>query len=251
MLTEDRWVEVSPSQFPHEIEGLRYLKSKLPATTPFRAWTNFEFLDSQGRWHEVDALVLARGSLHLIELKNYSGRLYGNNTKWLRDGRRAEESPLLLGRRKAQRFSSRLKDELRSWVREKQVATGDERKIIPFVQESVFLHHPGIVSEMSGTAASHLFGLDERENESNLPGISELILEEPRADRAIGQNQEVILAELMARIGLVQRRERTAGSWIIEDHSTSHWTRGAVGLDGRRNRGETAAFLRSVCLSAP
>lgn len=217
MLTEERWVEVSPSQFPHEIEGLRYLKSKLPTTTPFRAWTNFEFLDSQGRWHEVDALVLARGRLHLIELKYFSGRLYGNDTQWLRDGRRAEESPLLLARRKAQRFSSKLKDELRSWAREKQVDIADDRKIIPFVQESVFLHHPGMVSEMSGTAASHLFGLDERENESNLPGISELLLEEPRADRAIGQNQEVILAELMARIGLVQRRERTAGSWIIED----------------------------------
>lgn len=216
-MEQERWVEVTPSQFPHEIEGLRYLQSKLPGTSPFRAWTNFEFLDSHGRWHEVDALVLARGRLHLIELKYYSGVLKGNDTQWLRDGRRAEESPLLLARRKAQRFSSKLKDELHAWAREKNVAIDNERKVVPFVQESVFLHHPGLVSKLHGTAALNLYGLDERGQESNLPGISDLILEEPRADRVIGHNQEMILAELMARIGLVQRRERTAGSWIIEE----------------------------------
>lgn len=216
-MEQNRWVEVTPSQFPHEIEGLRYLKSKLPQTSPFRAWTNFEFLDSHGRWHEIDALVLARGRLHLIELKYYSGTLKGNDTQWLRDGRRAEESPLLLARRKAQRFSSKLKDELRSWAREKHVPIEEERKIVPFVQESVFLHHPGLVNELTGTAALHLYGLDENGQESHLPGISDLIDEEPRADRVIGQNQEAILAELMKRIGLVQRRERTAGSWIIEE----------------------------------
>jgi hypothetical protein len=41
---------------------------------PFHAWTNFEFRDSQGKWHEIDALVLGERRLHLIELKHYRRR---------------------------------------------------------------------------------------------------------------------------------------------------------------------------------
>lgn len=52
-----------------------------------------------GRWHEVDPLVLARDCLYLIELKHYRGILTGNDHVWLRTGRRAEDSPLLLTRR--------------------------------------------------------------------------------------------------------------------------------------------------------
>jgi hypothetical protein len=48
-----RWVEVSDSQYAHEREGLAYIKTHLPVAPPYRAWTNFEFMDEQGRWHEV------------------------------------------------------------------------------------------------------------------------------------------------------------------------------------------------------
>jgi Protein kinase domain len=37
--------------------------------------------------------------------------------------------------------------------------------------------------------------------------------------RAIGPNQDHILVKLLERIGLVQRREREAGSWVIEDQA--------------------------------
>jgi hypothetical protein len=88
---DPRWVEVSPSQFSHETEGLRYVKDLLPNQPPFRAWSNLEFRDSHGRWHEVDLLVLGRRQLHLVELKYYTGRLRGDDHRWLRDGHRAEE----------------------------------------------------------------------------------------------------------------------------------------------------------------
>ena len=55
-----RWVEVSPSQFTHEAEGLSIVRALLPDQPPFRAWSNFEFRDGHGRWHEVDLLVLGR-----------------------------------------------------------------------------------------------------------------------------------------------------------------------------------------------
>jgi len=82
-----RWIEVSRSEYSHEREGLAYLRTNLPAAPPYRAWTNFEFMDGQGRWNEVDALVLGRGRLHLVELKHYRGTLGGNEVQWIRNGR--------------------------------------------------------------------------------------------------------------------------------------------------------------------
>ena len=100
MVENDRWVEVTPSQFPHEVEGLRIVRDLLPQRAPFRAWTNFEFRDDRGNWSEVDLLVLAPDGLHLVELKYYSGRLAGTDTTWHRDGH-PQDSPLLLANRKA------------------------------------------------------------------------------------------------------------------------------------------------------
>ena len=214
-MEQNRWVEVSPSQFAHETEGLLYLKDKLPDVSPYRVWSNFEFRDERGGWHEVDALLLGRGALHLLELKYYSGRLMGNDTQWLRAGKRAEASPLLLARRKAQYLASKLKTASLDWGREKGVAV-DPKAIVPFVNQAVFLHHPNFTSELPASSALGLYGLDENESTSHLPGISTLINDPPRG-AAIGQNQEILLVHLMERIGFVQRREREAGSWIIED----------------------------------
>jgi hypothetical protein len=107
---DGRWVTIAESQFAHEKQGLEIVKALLPDASPFRAWANFEFRDNRGRWHEVDLLVLARDTLYLIELKHYRGILRGNDHVWMREGHRPEDSPLLLTRRKAQYFSSLLKD---------------------------------------------------------------------------------------------------------------------------------------------
>ncbi len=45
----DRWVEVTPSQFTHETDGLQIVRKLLPDQSPFRAWPNFEFRDGHGR----------------------------------------------------------------------------------------------------------------------------------------------------------------------------------------------------------
>jgi hypothetical protein len=211
----DRWVEVSPSHFAHEAEGLSLIRRLLPGQPPFRAWSNFEFRDDHGRWHEVDLLVLGRRRLHFIELKYYSGTLRGDDQLWHRDGHRAEDSPLKLARRKAQYLGSKLRDEFRAWVREGKVAKApDPREVVPFVQESVFLHHPKLRSELPMASARGLYGLDGHERENGLLGISRLLLEPADAGHRI---HEQIIVELMRRIGLVQRREREAGSWVIMD----------------------------------
>ena len=89
-MKDGRWVTIAESQFAHEKQGLEIVKQLLPDAAPFRAWSNFEFRDNRGRWHEVDLLVLARDTLYLIELKHYRGILTGNDRIWMRDGHRAE-----------------------------------------------------------------------------------------------------------------------------------------------------------------
>lgn len=163
----DRWVEVSPSPFDHEREGLERIKEILPDAPPFRAWSNFEFRDNRGRWHEVDLLVLARDTLYLIELKYYSGILRGNDHVWTR-GNRSEDSPLLLARKKAQYFSSLLKDRLAEKTGQKNL-----KGIIPFVQELVYLHHPDFVCALPTSSKINLYGIDGNDDHSRLPGISE------------------------------------------------------------------------------
>ncbi|WP_322753651.1 BREX system serine/threonine kinase PglW [Frankia sp. Cas3] len=217
-MNSDRWTEVTPSQFPHEAEGLDYVRRLLPDVAPFRAWSNFEFRDSSGRWHEVDLLVLGRRRLHLVELKYYSGTLRGSDHLWLRDGHRAEDSPLKLARRKAQRLASRLQEGYLRWQREHPDAPADPRAILPFVQESVFLHHPSLRCALPEPSRRDLFGLNERMATSGLPGISERLLEPPDVRHPIPTRRDEIIARLLEITGIVYtpRRQREVGSWIID-----------------------------------
>ncbi|HET9897903.1 MAG TPA: NERD domain-containing protein [Streptosporangiaceae bacterium] len=212
-----RWTEVTRSQFSHEAEGLNLVRALLPPRDPFRAWSNFEFRDGHGRWHEVDLLVLGERRLHLVELKYYSGTLRGDDHIWLREGRRPEDSPLKLARRKAQRLAGKLQGELITWANEKQTRVPDVRSAIPYVQESVFLHHPDFQRELPSSARLDLFGLNGSRDRSGLPGISSRLLEPATPDQAITSGRSAIIAELMSRIGAVQRRQREAGSWIIDE----------------------------------
>lgn len=212
-----RWTEVTRSQFTHEAEGLGLIRTLLPQRDPFRAWSNFEFRDSHGKWSEVDLLVLGQRRLHLVELKYYSGTLRGDDLTWLRDGHRAEDSPLKLARRKAQRLASRLRDELLAWARERGTRIRDIRTAVPYVQECVFLHHPDLRCLLPAGSRIDLFGLDDRQAESGLPGISERLLEPASPEQGVTSHRSLIIAELMARIGIVQRRQREAGSWVIDE----------------------------------
>lgn len=180
-----------------------------------------EFRDNHGRWHEVDLLVLGRRRLHLVELKYYSGVLRGDDHTWLRAGKRAEDSPLKLARRKAQYLASRLKEQLVEWARKQGVKIPDLREGVPFVQESVFLHHPNLVSELSEHSAQGIYGLEHYENRSHLPSIATLLTERPHDRQLTTATHERLLPILMEQLGLSPRRERTAGSWVIEESMLS------------------------------
>lgn len=207
-----RWVEVSASEYAHERSGLEYLKSVVPNASPYRAWTNFEFMDEQGSWHEIDALVLGRGRLHLVELKHYRGILTGDENTWRR-GNRTERSPLKLARRKAQKLASRITRELRDLARRTGSNPGETTGWVPFIQECVFLHAEDLQVELTEWQASNLFTIAGSKN--SLPLI-EARLTEPPDRRVIAERDGQRLAGVMDRITGRRTPLRPAGSWQIE-----------------------------------
>jgi Nuclease-related domain len=73
-----RGTAVSQSAFEWEREALDFLRQHLPDHDPWRAWSNFEFIDDEGRVNEVDVLVLTPVGLVLIEVKSRPGTLRGD-----------------------------------------------------------------------------------------------------------------------------------------------------------------------------
>lgn len=201
-----RWHVVSESEFVHERAGLAHVRDLLPDRGPFHAWSNFEFRDHQGRWAEVDLLVLGEGRLHLVELKHYQGSISGNAYRWQR-GRRSEDSPLLLARRKAQRLASVLKDAAPK--------IGMEPGRVPFVQESIFLHADNSRCLLADNDKTDLFGLESKEASSNLPSIADRLLEPDRRRRDRPLLTEADFLKVVEAAGFAVRREREVGSWRI------------------------------------
>ncbi|MBT8228027.1 MAG: BREX system serine/threonine kinase PglW, partial [Dactylosporangium sp.] len=204
-----RWHEVTPSEFAHEREGLAHLCELLPDRAPFHAWTNFEFRDRDGKWYEVDALVLGERRLHLLELKHYRGLITGSAYRWQRGGR-SEDSPLLAARRKAQRLKGVITDALH------QLQPNLDPRHIPYIQHAVFLHAPDGRCALPPSDAADLFGLDGHEQRSGLRSLADRLLEPPPPDGRPGLiDQDDLLVALFERIGFTLRREREVGSWRL------------------------------------
>ena len=110
-----RWTSISQSAFEWEREALDFLRKHLPDNEPWRAWSNFEFIDDDGRVNEVDALVLTPAGLVLIEVKSRPSTLRGDahSWTWTTEGRPVTtDNPLPLANRKAKRLASILRRHL-------------------------------------------------------------------------------------------------------------------------------------------
>ncbi|WP_337200989.1 protein kinase domain-containing protein [Rhodococcus rhodochrous] len=256
---DDRWVEVSKSAFAHETDGLAMLRYIVPKASPYRAWTNFEFMDNHGQWHEIDALVLGRRRLHLVELKHYTGVLRGTETNWVRTtlgGKtRTQRSPLLLTRRKAQRLATRIQEEALKVAKEAGLNVGKVQRALPFVQESVFLHGAPFKTDMPDLAKSGLFGPDGFEDETGLPGISTRLLEPPTETKRVDEDLSVIIALALKNLGIARRTERDAGSWTITGTplaSGDDWQEWAATHKGteERARARIVSFHRGTPVQA-
>ena len=110
-----RWTSISQSAFEWEREALDFLRKHLPDNEPWRAWSNFEFIDDDGRVNEVDAQVLTPAGLVLIEVKSRPSTLRGDahSWTWTTEGRPVTtDNPLPLANRKAKRLASILRRHL-------------------------------------------------------------------------------------------------------------------------------------------
>ena len=125
-----RWEAVSASAFAWEQEALEFARTHLPDHEPWRAWSNFEFIDDEGRVNEVDLLVLTPACLILVEIKSRPGTVSGDAGAWTwtTEGRQlTTDNPLPLANRKAKRLSTVLR---------RQPALGGRA---PWVEPLIFL----------------------------------------------------------------------------------------------------------------
>ncbi len=86
------------------------MSAQFPAHEPYHAWSNFEFLASDGSINEVDLLVFTPQGWFLVEIKSQPGRLTGDmgSWTWQTEGRLTTvENPLIAANSKAKKLSYR------------------------------------------------------------------------------------------------------------------------------------------------
>ena len=150
-LGQARWHVIAESNFAWEREALDWLRGHLPDRDPWHVWTNFEFIDDEGKVSEVDALVLSPAGLFLVEIKSRPGILTGDAHSWTwnTDGRtNTYDNPLILANRKAKRLASLLK-------RQPTIAKAKIR--LPFVEPAIFLSSSSLACRLEGIAKSATF----------------------------------------------------------------------------------------------
>jgi serine/threonine protein kinase len=147
----NRWHVIAESNFSWEREALEWLRSQLPDRDPWNVWTNFEFIDDEGKISEVDALVLSPAGLFLVEIKSRPGTVDGDahSWTWTTDGRETTyDNPLILANRKAKRLASLLK---------RQSAIAKAKIRLPFVEPAIFLSSTTLKNRLQGIAKTSTF----------------------------------------------------------------------------------------------
>ncbi|WP_313913644.1 BREX system serine/threonine kinase PglW [Tahibacter sp.] len=150
-LSTGRWHVISESEYAWEREALEWLREHLPNHDPWHVWTNFEFIDDDGRVNEVDALVMAPTGLYLVEIKSRPGELRGDAHTWVwnTDGREfSVDNPRLLADRKAKRLASILR---------RQPAMTKAKTRLPFIDSAIFLSATKLQCRLEGRARVGVF----------------------------------------------------------------------------------------------
>ncbi|MBC7213749.1 MAG: BREX system serine/threonine kinase PglW [Burkholderiaceae bacterium] len=145
-LSASRWHVIAESSFAWEREALEWLRANLPDRDSWHVWTNFEFIDDEGKVNEVDALVLSPAGLFLVEIKSRPGVLRGDahSWTWTTDGRSfTYDNPLILANRKAKRLASLLR---------RQPAIMKAKVRLPFVEPAIFLSSSSLACQLEGLA---------------------------------------------------------------------------------------------------
>ncbi len=206
------WIAVTPSRFPWEQDALDFIHEKFASHPDYFAWSNFEFIASDGTINEVDLLVASPWGVFLIEIKSRPGKLSGDNYNWTfagEDGRRVtDDNPLILANRKCKR----LKDLLgrQSSFRSREV---------PYIQPLVFCSAPNLVLQLPSDARNFVCVRDEPEKAK--PGIRAAIFQRqcpglrPATERLVDGQSLKAFGQAMAQAG-VRRQRRKVGDFILD-----------------------------------
>ncbi len=121
-LSAARFTEVTQSRFPHEQAGFKRLRQALPDVDPYHVWTNALLVEGS-RTYEVDAIVIGKHCIYVVELKAWKGEIQGDIQDWyvFEAGRRTyHENPVRLAEVKAKVLKSLLQAKVKNahvpWV---------------------------------------------------------------------------------------------------------------------------------------
>ncbi len=252
-LGASRWHVIAESNFAWEREALDWLRSHLPDRDPWHVWTNFEFIDDEGKVREVDALVLSPAGLFVVEIKSRPGELTGDahTWNWKTDGRSyTYDNPLFLTDRKAKRLASLLK---------RQPAIIKAKIRLPFVEPVIFLSSTSLACRLEGPAKSATFQRG-RPGTLNDPGIIGALSNgiTNRSSATIDSQQARAIGRGLAEAGIrPSNKHRQVGDYrlgklLSEGEGFQDWEARHVSLDKvhRRVRIYTVASASSPDIRA-
>lgn len=222
MPNRSNWTTVTKSNFDHEREALDFIRNQFPSHEPYRAWSNFEFIASDGSINEVDLLVFTPQGFFLIEIKSWPGQLSGDAGTWVlerADGkRRTYDNPLRLTNLKAKRLKSLLERQ-----RAFQGKTGP-----PFIEPLVFLSAEHLRMSLPFDA-SHRVCLRDRPGGGDKParaGILAAMMQRecqglrPMQDswrRSYNRPTAKLISQAMEQAGVrASKKSRKVGDYVLD-----------------------------------
>ncbi|MCB9596964.1 MAG: protein kinase [Sandaracinaceae bacterium] len=209
-LSPSRLTRVGETPYPHEEEGIAFVRDALPDSEPYRAWALFELPDpSTGRLLEVDMLVLGYGALYLLELKAHPGRMSGDATDWWWQppdggGRKVwVEPPYRLANLKAKILKSRLRQFVRN---------PDD---LPYIQALVFLSSDELQNDLRADGRIGVVTRNELRDallRNYFPGASS------RPNRRVSKPQIEALTRALDKLGIRARKGKVlAGEYELRE----------------------------------
>jgi serine/threonine protein kinase len=218
MSNQSNWITVTESNFAWEREALEFVRRNFPSLESYRAWSNFEFIATDGSINEVDLLVFTPQGFFLIEIKSRPGKLSGDAGTWTWEhgGRLyTVDNPLIAANRKAKKLRSLL---------ERQRACR-QRSQVPFIEALVFCSAPELRCELAGTARYRVC-LRDRPSDGDVPARSGILAAIKRRDcpgvdpipRGTFDRPTLrMIHQAMEQAGIrPSQRQRKVGDYVLE-----------------------------------
>lgn len=248
-LAPTRWHVIAESNFVWEREAQEWLREQFPNYDPWHVWTNFEFIDDEGKVNEVDALILSPAGIFLVEIKSRPGEVRGDahTWTWRTEGREfSVDNPLLLTDRKAKRLASILR---------RQPAITKAKVRLPFIEPLVFLSATRLTCHLQDRARAGVV-LRGSPGRADDDGIVKLLSSGSRnVDQPSANTQQIkALAKALAEAGIrPSNKHRTVGEYrllklLSEGESYQDWLGQHISVESvqRRVRIHTLASAQSA-----